>query len=101
SSDLTSSGVKAHQVTNQQKFLERWREVLKSHPDPKKTTPADIAIARQHRARRHVLVIDATTPQPDHDSGSVRLVNILRLLLEDIGRASCRKEGRWRWQPSA
>src|SRR5690606_14131828 len=47
------------------------------------TTPADIAIARQHRAKRHVLVIDATTPQPDHDSGSVRLVNILRLLVED------------------
>ena len=46
----TGSGVKAHQVTNQQKFLERWREVLKSHPDPKKTTPADIALARQASA---------------------------------------------------
>ncbi|MCB1564349.1 MAG: glycosyltransferase [Xanthomonadales bacterium] len=79
----TGSGVKAHQVTNQQKFLERWREVLATHPDPKNTTPTGITLARQHRAKRHVLVIDATTPQPDHDSGSVRLVNILRLLLED------------------
>jgi O-antigen biosynthesis protein len=72
----TGSGVKAYQVVNQQKFLARWGEVLAGHAAP----GTDIAIAREHRAARRVLVIDATTPQPDQDSGSVRLVNILRLL---------------------
>jgi len=72
----TGSGVKAYQVVNQQKFLARWGEVLGGHAAP----GTDIAIAREHRATRRVLVIDATTPQPDQDSGSVRLVNILRLL---------------------
>jgi O-antigen biosynthesis protein len=75
----TASGVKAYQVVNQRKFVERWREVLASHPAP----GTDIARARQHRCRREALVIDATTPTPDQDSGSVRLVNLLRLLRED------------------
>ncbi len=74
----TGSGIKAYQVLNQEKFLTRWREVLATHAAP----GTDISIAREHRAKRRVLVIDATTPQPDQDSGSVRLVNILRLLRE-------------------
>ncbi len=74
--DITS-GTKRFQAINQIKFLERWREALAKHAPP----GTDIAVARQHRARRHVLVIDATTPQPDQDSGSLRLVNILQLLL--------------------
>ena len=73
------SGVKAHQVTNQQRFLARWSDALASHPAP----GTDIAIARQHRARRRILVIDATTPAPDQDSGSLRLVNLMRLLLRE------------------
>lgn len=79
----TSSGTKRYQVVNKEKFFERWKDALASHPDPARTSPTDIALARQHRVRGHALVIDATTPQPDHDSGSVRLCNILRLLLED------------------
>jgi GT2 family glycosyltransferase len=75
----TGSGVKAHQVTNQGKFLQRWKDVLARHPAP----GTDIAIAREHRCTRRVLVIDATTPAPDHDSGSLRLVNLMRLLRED------------------
>ena len=73
----TGSGVKAYQVVNQQKFLQRWGETLaREHPQP--GTP--IELARHHRCRHQVLVIDATTPCPDQDSGSVRLVNILRIL---------------------
>ena len=75
----TSSGTKRYQVINQEKFLTRWKQALATHPP----AGTDIAIARQHRAKQRVLVIDATTPQPDHDSGSVRLCNILRLLLDE------------------
>ncbi|WP_245679962.1 glycosyltransferase [Aquimonas voraii] len=72
----TSTGVKAYQVVNQQKFLERWAERLKAHPAP--GTP--IELARQHRDSRRVLIIDATTPTPDQDSGSLRMVNLMRVL---------------------
>jgi GT2 family glycosyltransferase/glycosyltransferase involved in cell wall biosynthesis len=74
--DTEGTGTKRFQVVNQQKVLERWREALASHPAP----GTDIAIAREHRAPRRVLMIDATTPQPDHDSGSLRLVNCMRVL---------------------
>lgn len=75
----TSTGVKAYQVVNQQKFLERWGERLKAHPAP--GTP--IERARQHRDARRVLIIDATTPTPDQDSGSLRMVNLMRVLRAD------------------
>ena len=75
----TSSGTKRFQVINQEKFLARWREVLAGHAAP----GTDILVAREHRRRRHVLVIDATTPQPDQDSGSVRLTNLLHLLRKE------------------
>ena len=74
-----ASGVKAHQAINRVKFLERWRDTLATHPAP----DADIVRASERHARRHVLVIDANTPMPDRDSGSVRLINILLLLLEE------------------
>ncbi len=73
-----ASGIKRHQVINQETFRERWREQLQRQPAP--GTPVD-RIARGEKARR-VLVIDATVPEPDQDSGSVRLLNILRLLRE-------------------
>lgn len=76
----TSSGVKAYQVRNQQRFLERWRDTLvRRHPAPTQA----VHYAAQHRARARVLVIDATTPMPDRDSGSVRLFELLRLLVDE------------------
>ena len=76
----TASGVKAYQVRNQQRFVERWRDVLsRRHPAPSQAPH----YAAQHRARARVLVIDATTPMPDRDSGSLRLFELLRLLVEE------------------
>ncbi len=73
----TASGPKRYQVVNQEKFVERWRKELAHQPRP--GTP--IVLAREHRARGRILIIDATTPQPDHDSGSLRLVNVMRALI--------------------
>jgi GT2 family glycosyltransferase/glycosyltransferase involved in cell wall biosynthesis len=73
------TGVKSYQVTNQRKFLERWQPLLAAtHPAP--GTPP--ALAADHRKRRRVLVLDACTPTPDRDSGSVRMLELMRLLLE-------------------
>ncbi len=74
-----STGIKRYQVINQQKFLARWSEVLKSHPAPPPKTP--IAIASQHRAAKFVLIVDAVTPMPDQDSGSLRMINLLTILV--------------------
>jgi len=75
----TSTGMKAYQVRNRERFAEHRRNALQSHPAPGVLpTPAML-----HRHRRQILIIDALTPQPDHDSGSLRLVNLMRLLVED------------------
>ena len=69
-------GMKAYQERNQSLFRERWHDALKDHPGHEAT---GAALTRHHHARC-VLVIDALTPTPDRDSGSLRLVNLMRLL---------------------
>ena len=81
--DLTS-GIKAYQVTNHRKFLERWQRVLASTHAPAiwRDTAVGVLRASDHRKRHRVLVLDACTPTPDRDSGSVRMFALLRLLLD-------------------
>ncbi|MDQ3228217.1 MAG: glycosyltransferase [Pseudomonadota bacterium] len=75
----TATGVKAYQVRNQSVFSEKWASALHAQPAPGQVpTPAVL-----HARQRQVLIIDALTPQPDHDSGSLRLVNLMRLLREE------------------
>ncbi|HEX5122261.1 MAG TPA: glycosyltransferase, partial [Rhodanobacteraceae bacterium] len=78
----TSTGIKRFQAINHVKFAEKWKLALAKQPAP--GTP--IAIASSHRATKRVLIVDATTPTPDQDSGSLRMVNLMRLL----GELGCR-----------
>ena len=83
--DLTS-GAKRFQVVNQKKFLERWQFELEGYPDPI-VDPGDqseIRSARDHRLAGRVLIIDAYTPEPDQDSGSLRL-RYLMSCFQDLG----------------
>jgi O-antigen biosynthesis protein len=72
----TGSGMKRYQVINRDKFLDKWRDALRAQPAP----GTAIHLAATHRARRRILIIDATTPAPDQDSGSLRMVNLMRVL---------------------
>ncbi len=74
-----ASGAKAHQVRNRAIFAAHRQAELATQPAPD-TVPAPAVL---HRGQRQVLVIDALTPRPDHDSGSLRLVNLMRLLREE------------------
>lgn len=86
------SGIKRFQLINQQKFLARWAEVLATHP-PAPPVQA-IAQSARHRARKWILVVDAVTPMPDQDSGSLRMVNLLRILVQEGCAVSFFCEGR-------
>src|SRR6056297_54437 len=67
-----TSGAKRYQVVNREKFLERWADTLAAHPEnPGEFTPSAARAFRFRRFPRRALVIDAVTPMPDHDSGSV------------------------------
>jgi GT2 family glycosyltransferase/glycosyltransferase involved in cell wall biosynthesis len=74
----TASGTKRYQLINQEKFSAKWKDALAQQPAP--GTP--IGIAATHRLKKRVLIVDATVPQPDHDAGSVRMVNLMRVLGE-------------------
>ncbi len=75
--DLTS-GMKRYQVVNREKFAAKWASALARQPAA--GTPAIEAI---HRADQpHMLIVDAHTPDPTRDSGSLRLVNMMQLLRE-------------------
>jgi GT2 family glycosyltransferase len=77
----TGSGMKRFQVINRDKFLEKWKSELRRQPAPiadARFAPA----AANWRACDRVLIVDACTPMPDHDSGSLRMVNLIRLLRE-------------------
>ena len=81
----TGSGMKRFQAVNRDKFVEKWKSVLARQPQPI-DTPELAPAAANWRASGHVLIVDAYTPTPDQDSGSLRMLNILRLLRES-GRA--------------
>lgn len=73
--DLTT-GVKAYQVANREKFLDRWKDVLAAHGSSGE--PARAVFDRRPAGR--VLVVDACTPTPDRDSGSLDMANLLQIL---------------------
>ncbi|HMB38584.1 MAG TPA: glycosyltransferase [Wenzhouxiangellaceae bacterium] len=78
-----STGIKQHQAVNRDKFLARWGEMLRQYPEnPQCYTSTVAREIRYRRFSRRALVVDATTPLPDHDSGSVRMFALLRLLDE-------------------
>lgn len=75
----TASGVKAFQVVNAGKFLERWREVLARGHFP---NGENVFLARDRSAgRRTVLVVDHYVPEPDRDAGSKAMFQFLEVLV--------------------
>ena len=71
-----AGGIKRHQALNEQKFAARWTPSLTAHGAP--SEPLDRLNDRGVRAR--VLVVDAVMLQPDRDSGSLRMFNLLQIL---------------------
>lgn len=76
----TSTGIKRFQPINQAKFLQRWADALTRQPEH---DAEKVNLNCEHRVAGRILIIDATTPTPDQDSGSVRMMNLLRLLVSE------------------
>jgi GT2 family glycosyltransferase len=74
-----ATGMKAYQVRNRSTFAEHCGSAL-AHQLPANTVPTPALL---HRRQKQILIVDAMTPKPDHDSGSLRLVNLMRLLREE------------------
>jgi len=68
-------GVKAYQVSNGKKFYQKWKHVLKNHISFE-TKNANL---NKHYIKKRLLFIDATTPTPDMDSGSIDSINYMKI----------------------
>ncbi|MCF6226502.1 MAG: glycosyltransferase, partial [Xanthomonadales bacterium] len=81
-----NQGMKKYQLVNHKKFQQRWADQLRLQPAPI-TDPDDISTVRaaaEHYRQKKLLLIDACTPRPDQDSGSVRIINLMRIY-RDLG----------------
>jgi O-antigen biosynthesis protein len=79
-----SAGIKQYQKINRKKFRQRWAAVLKRQPrhDPDWDQVLPVRRHRHHFQSSSALVIDALTPTPDQDSGSLRMEAMLDILTE-------------------
>jgi GT2 family glycosyltransferase/glycosyltransferase involved in cell wall biosynthesis len=73
-----SAGVKRHQVINQAAFANKWATELANHR-PNGMAPE---LERDRRARQRILVVDACMLTPDQDAGSMRMEQILGILVD-------------------
>jgi O-antigen biosynthesis protein len=72
-----TTGVKRHQVLNQRTFAAKWADALASH----RANGVAPALERDRWAKRRVLVIDACMLTPDQDAGSMRMQQIMEILV--------------------
>jgi len=73
----TGAGMKAYQVTNQGRFAEKWSGALADH----RANGFEPMLERDRNAVARVLWIEACLLTPDQDSGSLRTIRLLRILV--------------------
>lgn len=74
-----SSGIKSYQATNAVKFFERWETTLAKH----RKNAHEPELEAHRTSRNNILIVEACMVTPDQDSGSVRMLNLLKILKTD------------------
>jgi len=74
-----SAGLKSFQLANKEKFYQKWHELLRKQPEP---DASRIESAARSNYQRRILVIDHQIPTPDQDSGSIRIFEIMKSLID-------------------
>jgi len=88
------AGIKAYQVENQKKFVERWRDVLATEQYP---NAQNVFRARERsRNKPVVLVVDHYVPQPDRDAGSRTIMQFVTQLTAQGCSVKFWPENLWR-----
>lgn len=72
------AGLKKYQEVNRHNFYSKWQTELPSHPAP----VPDFDFQDIDPQKKTVIVIDHSTPKPDHDSGSIDASLYVRCLIE-------------------
>jgi GT2 family glycosyltransferase len=72
-----NSGVKSHQVANATKLSRRWKDRLSAHGAP----GVQPQLEKDRGVRGRALFIDACTPTPDQDAGSITALELMKVFL--------------------
>jgi GT2 family glycosyltransferase len=76
----TAAGIKAYQVENRRKFVQKWQTTLSSQHA---TDGREVFLSRDRsRWRKHILVIDHYVPQFDRDAGSRTMFAYLKMFAD-------------------
>lgn len=90
----TASGIKAYQIINTKKLYFRWRKLLEGH-----RRHGEMAyLERERYVKRRMLVVDATTPTPDQDAGSVQTYMALQTCVALGYKTHFVPENNWLYQ---
>lgn len=73
-----NTGIKKHQVINQDKFVRKWHSQLTLKSDPSQTSPW-IASTSRYRNGQIILFLDHDFITPKQDAGSLRAAKILEM----------------------
>lgn len=79
-----ASGIKSYQINNSRKLFERWKESLSSH----RTNGIEPYLERDRKSDLRILIIDASTPEPDKDAGSVTAFHFMQSMVNDGHRVT-------------
>ena len=74
----TATGTKSYQVQNLKKLFQRWQNELSSH----RPNAVEPELERDRGVSKRVLFLDATTPTPDRDAGSVVIYQFMKIFLK-------------------
>jgi len=69
------SGIKAYQEINIKKLYAKWKKIINTHGE----SGINPQLERDRGASGRILFVDASTPTPDKDSGSVDIYNLMIL----------------------
>lgn len=78
-SDVTK-GIKSYQIRNSAKFYVKWQSTLANHPCAKDDFNKLHLV--KDKIKKRILFVDACTPTPDQDAGSVTALYYLKALIE-------------------
>ncbi len=92
----TANGVKAYQVVNLRKLFMRWRDRFKTH----RRNGESPFFEKERNVRQRILFVDAVTPTPDQDAGSVQTVLGLACAQQAGYKAHFVPEDNWLFDPT-
>jgi len=75
-----NEGIKSYQLKNASFFRKKWKHQLLNHLEAQSTFEGKYKGANSHGNKISILVIDSYAPRFDRESGSNRLLNIIKIL---------------------